>query len=226
MATIDPGSGVGDPEARIYLLSDVARYARVRPSTARYWVLSIPGRDHSRPTGDGLSFLDLVSLLIMRELLRMGVSPRAIRGAEAYLTSELGAYPFARGVIWTDGAHVLFNRESPLVTDLPDYELTSADKWGQLAFVEAIRQYLHYVQYSEDEEAIAVAWYPNDGVELNPSRQFGQPCIRGTRIATRALHLVHNSGDTEDTILQAFGISREELAAAFEWERTLLKKVA
>jgi uncharacterized protein (DUF433 family) len=226
MATIDSGSAVGDPKAPIYLLSDVARYARLRPSTARYWLLSIPGREPSRPPGEGLSFLDLVSLLIMRELRRMGVSSRAVGRAEAYLTGELGAYPFARGVIWTDGAHVLFNPQGPLVTDVPDYELTSADKWGQLAFVEAIRQYLHYVKYSEDEEAIAVAWYPNDGVELNPRRQFGQPCVRGTRVATRALYLLHSAGDTDDTIANSSGISQADLGAAFQWERELLQKVA
>jgi uncharacterized protein (DUF433 family) len=217
VSTSGHGTDVGDPEVRIYLFSEVARYTRLRPSTARY--------SHRR-LGDGLSFLDLVSLLIMRELRRSGVSSRAVRHAESYLTSELGPYPFARGVMWTDGAHVLFNPDSPLSAEMPNYQLTSADKSGQRAFVEALRQYLHSIRYSDDDQGVAVAWYPNERVELNPSRQFGQPCLRGTRISTRALYLLHTAGDADETLVNSFGISRVDLAAALRWEKDLLQKVA
>ena len=215
---------VGSLKAPIYLLADVARYASLHPSTARNWVRWIPGRETEAIPSPGLSFLDLISILIMRELRRFGVRPSRVRRAENYLTRTLGSYPFARHVIWTDGGHVLFNPESPLKDELPASALVSADMEGQQAFVQLIRQYLHSISYSK--EGIAIAWYPNDRVELDPSKQFGQPRVKGTRVVTRAVYLMQKAGDARKTIMGSFGISAEDTRAAVEWETALQEATA
>jgi len=224
MANMEMPFKVGDARVPIYQLADVARYAGVHPSTTRYWVRWIPGRVIEAVPSPGLSFLDLVSILIMRELRNFGVKPSRIRRAEDYLTRRLGPYPLARHVIWTDGGHVLFDPESPLREELPESVLVSADLEGQQAFVQLIRTYLHSISYSE--EGIAIAWYPNDRVKLDPSVQFGQPCVRDTRVVTRAIYLMHRAGDTTETIMTSFAVLVEDIHAALEWETGLEQAVA
>jgi len=214
---------VGDPRVPIYLLADVARYIRLHPSTAWRWTRWIPGRDIEDTIG-GLSFLDLISLQVMYELRNLGIKTRQIKRAEEYLTERLGIYPLARYTIWTDRAHIFFDPDSPIRRELPRSALESADKEGQRAFVELIRVYLQRVTYNE--EGFAIAWSPADRVRLHAARQFGQPCVEGTRITTSAIYLFHKGGDTIDYIGDSFEIPIKDVSAAIDWERSLEHLVA
>lgn len=207
---------VGDPVAPVYIVADVARYTQLRAGTARNWIQWIPGRVSIGEISLGLSFLDLVSLLVMRQLRHLGISPQRIKLAEAYLTGRLGPYPLARNVVWTDGGHILFNPQSPLALEVPKEALESADLWGQRAFVQIIHQYLHRITYSE--EGLAISWSPVDRVELSPSRQFGQPCVEGTRVRTHSIYLFHKAGEPVDAIAVSLAISPKDVEAALRWE--------
>lgn len=218
---------LGSLEAPVYLLADVARYVRLHPSRASRWVRFIPGRRIELPASRGLSFLDLISMLVMKGLLAQGVSLGSIRKAERYLGSEFGLYPYplARKMIWTDGRHVLFDPRSPLRTELPpDSPLMSADKRGQWAFTEILSQYLRQVDYGQED--IAIAWSPTDRVKLDPSVQFGQPCVAGTRVTTHPIYCLYKAGDPLDTIAYLYDISVDDLTAAIEWESRLEQAVA
>lgn len=218
---------VGSLEAPVYLLSDVARYVRLHPSRASRWVRFIPGRRIDLPASRGLSFLDLISMLVMKGLLAHGVSLRSIKKAEQYLASEFGLhpYPLARKLIWTDGRHVLFDPGSPLKTELPSGSpLMSADKRGQWAFTEILSQYLHQVDYGQED--IAIAWSPIDRVRLDPLIQFGQPCVAGTRATTHPIYSLYKAGDPLDTIAYLYDISLGDVTAAIEWEGRLEQAVA
>ncbi len=212
------------PWRPVYLLSELARYARLHPSTARYWVRLIPGRELPPATGQGLCFLDLVSVLVIRQLKELGVKPSRVRRAEQYLTGLFGPYPFARRVLWTDGAHVFFDLDSPLRHALADSALASADRGGQRAIMQLVRPFLRTITYKGD--GIAVAWRPNPAVELDPLRRIGQPCVRGTRVTTRAVYLLHEAGDSQTTIMRSFGISADDVNSVIEWERSLLQNAA
>jgi len=215
---------LGSSYEPLYLLGDIARYASIHPSTARSWVRLIPGRSAPYAPPTGLSFLDLVSILVIRELRDIGVKPRRIRIAEKYLTERLGPYPFAHNTIWSDGHHVLFDPESPLRTEVPQEYLESADKRGQGAFVSLLREDLHRVIYNE--QGIAVAWEPMGAVELDPSLQFGQPRVKGTRVLTQTVQRMHMAGDSIETISLVLRLPQRDVHEAIEWERRLLARAA
>jgi uncharacterized protein (DUF433 family) len=127
-------------------------------------------------------------------------------------------------VTWTDGAHVLFDPHEPGSTRIEESTLLSAGKLGQQACVELVRTYLQSIEYGS--RGTAIAWYPTDRVELNPLRQFGRPCVRGTRVATRAVYLMSKAGDSHARIADTFDIALRQVIAALAWEEGLLKKVA
>jgi len=218
---------IGSLQAPIYLLADVGRYVRLHPSKASRWVRYIPGRPIDLPPSRGLSFLDLISMLVMSALRAYGVRLSSIRIAEEYLASEFGLYPYplARKRIWTDGRHVLFAPKSPLRAELPsDSPLISADEWGQWALTDVLLPYLHRVDYGQEE--IAIAWSPIDGVRLDPSIQFGQPCVDTTRIPTHSLYSLYKAGDTPDRIAFLYRIARDDVTSAITWESRLEQAVA
>ena len=214
---------LGDPAAPIYLLADAARYVRLNPSTARRWARHIPSRPPQHAAG-ALSFLDLISLQVMHELRRLGVKTTYVKRAEKHLTERLGEYPLARHTIWTDGVHVFFDPDSPLRCELPEYALESADLGGQRALVRLVHTYLRKVTY--DERGFAIAWSPKERIMLHSARQFGQPCVQGTRITTEAIYSFYKGGDNVELIGESFGIPASDVLAAIDWEVSLLAAAA
>jgi uncharacterized protein (DUF433 family) len=130
-----------------------------------------------------------------------------------------GLYPFSQRVIWTDGKHVFFAPDSPLREEVPEKFLVSANSGGQQAFVHLLQQYLQRVEYGD--EGLAIRWRPTNRVELDPSRQFGQPCIKNTRVLTDTVYSLHAAGDSEQTIMNAYDLSRQDVREALAWERQL-----
>jgi uncharacterized protein (DUF433 family) len=221
MAASAPVLEVATQHSPIYLVSDVARFVRLPYQTAYSWVKLIPGRQPELPPSAGLNFLDLISILVIGKLEDIGVNPRRIRRAEKFLLDRYGPYPFSQRVIWTDGKHVFFAPDSPLREEVPEKFLISANSGGQQAFVHLLQQYLQRVEYGK--QGLAIRWTPTNKVELDPSRQFGQPCVRNTRVLTESIYSLHVAGDTEQTIIRAYDLSREEVRAALAWEKSLRK---
>ncbi|MCH8199592.1 MAG: DUF433 domain-containing protein [Chloroflexi bacterium] len=71
------------------------------------------------------------------------------------------------------------------------------------------------------KQGMAVSWEPVDRVELTPSVQFGAPCIKGTRIPTRAIWNSRLGGDSVSHLSQSYGLAEDDLAAAIQWEERL-----
>lgn len=224
MAVTDEELTVKRSITPVYTVSEIAHYIHVHPLTARSWVRRISGRETELEASSGVSFFDLISAFVIRQLRMMGLSLQRIRRAERYLTEWCGPYPFAHTVTWTDGAHVLFDPFDPTAQGLPDSHLLSADELGQQASVEILRQYLRRIEYSP--RGIAVAWHPTDAVELNPRRQLGQPCVTGTRIPTRALSLMYKAGEPPEDLASLFDIPRRAVVGALRWEAEVRAKAA
>jgi len=163
-------------------------------------------------------------MLVMKALREYGLKPRRIRSAERYLVEHLGDYPLARSTIWTDGEHVLFNRPSPLSTELPP-KLEAADMGGQQAFVQLLRDYLRKIDFDK-KDGLARAWFPRERVKLDPRIQFGEPCVAGTRVRTSVLYSMHVAGDSVITLARSFDISGHDVSEALEWEKGLLARAA
>ena len=202
------------PTAARYLLA--ARAAeRVYPVTSRHlirWIrkglahpnlADVPGRELT------IAFHDLVSMRVIAALRAAGVSWPRVYAAETWLRRHTRHQrPFATEQLWTDHSDVL--------ADFGD-QLIAASQHGQLA-MSIIKDYLIPVGGLQFADQVARSWSPQPGVVLDPAVQFGEPCIRDTRIPTRAVWSLVRGGDSQDLVARSYGITQGELTAALKWE--------
>ena len=162
-----------------------------------------------------ITFLDLVSLRIVAVLRAQGVKPQHIRKAEDWLRTELGIpWPFASQLLWTYGSHVFVVFEEQLV---------AASKSGQQA-MSFLKDWFSKAEHglAFDEHHLASSWSPQVDIRLDPRFQFGEPCIDGTRIPTRAIYSKIKAGDSVDTIASLYGLGRTQVLTAQQWEERLV----
>lgn len=174
-----PDIGLG---AGLYTFPEAARLLsrgneRVVPQRLRSWV------NHGltpavRPTGGDelfLTFLDLVSLEIVRRLHARGASMQKIRRAEEKLRMVRPGIqrPFATHSFFTDGVGVWVEVNG-------ETEELVGRHAGNLVWEPAIRSFAEEIRF--DHDASAFAWDIDEWVELDPTVQFGAPVVRGTRI--------------------------------------------
>jgi uncharacterized protein (DUF433 family) len=178
------------------------RRGLVLPSLAE-----VPGRDLI------ISFEDLVSMRIIAALRAAGVSWPKIRKAEAWLREHTGKpRPFATELLWTERSDVFAEFQMKLI---------AASRCGQLA-MDTLRNYLIPVHgLTFGRERVAISWEPRDGILMHPLIQFGAPCIKGTRIPTRAVWGMVKGGDSIERVVRAYRITEDEAEAAVSWEEAL-----
>lgn len=205
------------PTAARYLLA--ARSAdRAYPVSSRHlirWIrkglahpdlADVPGRNLT------IAFQDLVSMRVIAALRAAGVSWPRIHAAEAWLRQQTGCQrPFATEQLWTD--------QSDVLTDFGE-RLIAASQHGQLA-MSILKAYLIPVSGLHFQDQVASKWSPQPGVMLDPSVQFGEPCIQNTRIPTRTVSSLVHGGDPPDLVARSYGITPEELTAALHWENKI-----
>jgi|ERR1700722_5154479 len=170
-------------------------------------VLNPTGHQAKQPD---YTFSDLISLFVVRQLLREGVRPRNIRAAEMYLRERWKLErPFIRSAnIQTDGKHVWVDGEV-----IPG-QIESADQRGQQALLEPIRTSLKRVHF---DDGSAAYWAPMNGIVVDPRVQFGEPVVQGTRIPTSAVAgVVRNLGKEEAALRFGLRAKLLENALAFE----------
>ena len=210
----------------VYEVAEAARYLRsARMADEVYGVTSrrlirwirrglmlrplagVPGRELI------IGFEDLVSMRVIAALRAAGVSFQKIYTAERWLRERTGhARPFATQLLWTETSDVFAEFQEALV---------AASRHGQLA-LDLLRNYLipvHGLYFSP--ALVANAWEPRSRIRLEPHIQFGAPCIKGTRIPTRAVWAMVNAGDGVRQVTESYGITDEEARAAIEWENAL-----
>jgi len=167
---------------------------------------SAPGREMV------LSFEDLVSLRVIAAMRAAGVPWRAIHLAEQWLRKATSyPRPFAREELWTSKSDVFSKFKGMLV---------SASQHGQLA-MESIVDYLIPVAGLSFENHIARTWAPRDLILIDPKVQFGEACIKGTRIPASSVASMVNSGDSRASVMRAYQLSQDELEAALDWAESV-----
>jgi uncharacterized protein (DUF433 family) len=187
-----------------------ARHARrARWGDAGHWLRTALNPVQHAPWRADYSFSDLISLLVVRELLLKGVALHKIKEAEAWLREVEGTdRPFVREDIKTDGVEV-FYRDELIAT-----QIEAASRRGQQTMRELIKDRLTSVKY---QGGIAAYWRPAPGVVVDPRVQFGEPVVIGTRIPTDAVAgVVKRLG--RDRAMRRFDLSAEQIedAVAFE----------
>jgi uncharacterized protein (DUF433 family) len=215
-----------DPALRrgLYGLGELTRYLSLdqeRPLTAsnvaRWAQHGLSSLEH-RPRRRDYSFADLVSLLVVRNLMALGLGVADIRKSEAHLRERYGrAHPFVSVRLKTDGVDVFYDA-FPAISK----QLTSANRGGQEVLEPAIIGALRGVSY---EDGIAAAWSPTSGIVLDPTLQFGEPCIAEASITTA--HLAELSSQSSPAELaHVYRIDEAAVRRALEFERRLQRAAA
>lgn len=167
----------------------------------------IPGREIL------LGFEDLVSMRVVAALRATGVTFPKIRKAESWLR-EITNHdrPFATEQLWTETNDVFLEFNDHLV---------AASKAGQLG-MDFLRDHLipvHGLTFNENN--IASLWEPRSGILMDPEIQFGQACVKGTRVPTKAIWGMFSAGDPVEDIAEAYWLSLDEVNTAVAWENDL-----
>ncbi len=162
----------------------------------------VPGREMT------FSFEDLISLRVITALRSYGITWPKIHRTEQYLRDETGyPRPFAREELWTAQSEV-FVRLSGL--------LIAASRHGQRA-MDGLLEYLIPISGLTFAGSVARTWEPRALIVLDPAVEFGDPCIKGTRIPARAVWGMASAGDPAELVMRAYDLTRDEFTAAVSW---------
>lgn len=164
-----------------------------------------------------IGFEDLVSMRVIAILRSLGVSWKKIHRAERWLRDRTGyPRPFAIERVWTETEDVF--------ADYPE-GFIAASRGGQIAFGDMLGEYLQPVEdmtfMRHNGIRIADTWTTHQDIMINPLIQFGEPCIKNTRIRTRVIWQLHKGGDTIPYMVRAFELSEPQIDHALEWEYRL-----
>jgi len=196
----------GNPQ-RIYSRKLIRwiRYGLASPS-----LTDTPGRELL------INFEDLISMRVISFMRYFGYSFRDIHKAHVYLLKiTKHDRPFATERLWIEdlGAiHIYADIENVLAV---------ANRGGQLAFWEIVRDNLIPVHNMKFDTGIAVSWMPQTGIQIDPTIQFGRPCVAGTRVPTSDIVGMIEAGDTIDFLAESYRLSEEQIRYAIAWEGAL-----
>ncbi|MFC1920911.1 DUF433 domain-containing protein [Chloroflexota bacterium] len=209
------------PEATryLYVTSHLpSNYAKPTPSHLALWMkhgilashlTNISGR------GATIDFEDLVSMRVIYFLRGMGISMQKIKKAKKYLEKITNhSHPFATEKLWTETFDIFAEIGSMLVT---------ASQSGQLPFMDLVERDLVNIHDMTFRQGVADSWSPQDGVLLKPNIQFGAPCIINTGIPTHSIWRMYLGGDDVNFLAQSYGIEKEQINRALDWEDSLAK---
>ena len=162
-----------------------------------------------------IAFEDLVSMRVVTALRSVGVKWSEIYRTEEWLRDATGhERPFATEYLWTGQGDIFIDWTERLL---------SASRNGQLA-LELLKEHLipvHGLVFGE-ESKVAVLWEPMTGIVLEPTVQFGSPCLKGTRIPARTVAGMVEAGDSVEWVAQSYGVSSDEVKVACDWEARVI----
>jgi uncharacterized protein (DUF433 family) len=201
----------------VYELGDLRAYlalsgTRRDSDQALPWLRAILDPVRHTPRVADYSFSDLISLFVVRELLKKGVTPKTIRDAEGYLRLKWKTdRPFVTDEIQTDGRTVFVDDE------VIAGQIESANQQGQQVMREVVSDRLAKVRY---HEGTAESWSPAARVLVDPRVQFGEPVIVGTRVPTESVAAV---ADRQGPAAAAshLAIPLDDVHAAVRFEKRL-----
>jgi uncharacterized protein (DUF433 family) len=203
-------------ELGLYTIPEAGRLARTNRSTVASWVRAGVGAEPLYDVAGQstlLTFDDLISLLVVRELRKAEVPMLTVKRIEAQLAQLWHVKrPFASGHFST--------RYGAVVTSVDDVVHPVAVTGAvQEIFYELIKNDLRDVSY--DAELRARSWRPTAYVLIRPDLQFGAPCVEGTRVTTRTIREYLDAGESIEELAHEFHLTSEQIAAVSQWEKSL-----
>lgn len=204
-----------------YTKAEVALYLDLPKSTVSAWTRGMPYR-HSDGTKSffypvivpadpyQLSFQNLVELYVLKSIRRVYEVPMPkVREAIQALRERSGSeHPLAEHELLTDRRELIIEEFGSLF---------NLNRSGQQEMGELLESTLKRVGYRNGEWV----YRPHESVEFSPSRQFGRPCIVGTRIPTDIVFNRNRSGETIDDIAYDLECDPDLVRDAVEYESEL-----
>lgn len=160
-----------------------------------------------------LTFRDVVSLRLIALLRAQGISSKEIRFAHNEIQKARGwTHPFASEPIWVHGLYICIKENNIPI---------AITKHWQAAFdlEEFYKGPMHRMIF--DDTQYPSIWEPEEGIVLDPKISFGEPCLKGTRIATQVIWALVKAGDSPELVARAYQVPIEKVEAAVAWENTL-----
>ena len=189
------------------------------PLTTRHlfrWVRDgLTGRYLTGFRGDdvALTFLDLISLRMIALFRAHKVKSYEIREAHHELQRIRGwSHPFAMEPIWISGMRI-YIRENNIPIAITKHWQAAFD------FVELYVGPMHQMAFGDNHYPLT--WEPQEGILLDPKVSFGEPCLKGTRIATQVLWSLVAAGDSPERVARAYDVPVAQVEAAIAWEHRL-----
>ena len=179
----------------------------VRDGLTGQYLTGLRGKDVA------LTFLDLVSLRLISAFRAHGVTSREIRSANHELQKARGwSHPFAMEPIWISGLHIYIRENNIPIAITRNWQ-------AAFNFAELFAGPMHNLAFGENEHP--KTWEPEEDIVLDPKISFGEPCLKGTRIATQVLWALAAAGDPPERVAWAYQLSVKQVEAAIAWENRL-----
>ena len=167
-----------------------------------------------------LTFEDLISMRVISFMRSLGISFHSIHRAHSWLKDTTGhPRPFATEILWLDEPGAM-----RIYTEMENI-LAVANRGGQLAFAVLVKDNLIPVHnMTFNELGIASSWSPERCVKIDPTVQFGRPCIAGTRIPTSDIAGMFWAGDSPEFLSSSYGLPVGQIERAIAWEERLASR--
>lgn len=164
------------------------------------------------------SFLDLIDLLFVKELLDRDFSLQRIRKALDDARKYLGAPHFATKKFYTC--------QDRIFLELPQNEIVALLAYGQRAMNIIIEQIYDKLDFEDITEfGFARRWYPrgrNEGIVIDPQISFGRPTVLGYGVAVSNIYDLYLGENEESTLVSNwFNIPLPQIEAAVRFEHSL-----
>jgi uncharacterized protein (DUF433 family) len=218
----------------LYTVPEASRLSHVSMGRIRRWLRgytfttksgphkSPPVVASALPPLDGavtLTFLDLQEVRFVDAFLEAGVHWKTIREARDRARHILGAYPFSRGRLVTDGRSIFQDlargsgRSDAALVDLVS---------GQGSFSRVVRSFIATLKFAGDGQADE--WWPlgkHRLVLLSPHRCFGQPIVPREGVPTAILAKAAAAEQSVHQVARWFEVSERAVRDAVEFETSL-----
>jgi uncharacterized protein (DUF433 family) len=226
----------------IYGRADAARLLGVAASTVRRWVSGYTYNPYGAPgilakrrkpplinsdlpaidDSVAVSFVELMELRVVKELILSGVSLQAVRVAANIAANLFGTtHPFASRRVYTDG-HRVFAEVAAHPDRHPDVVELSRFKVEQVIAGGILEPFIHEIDFNE-ATSLAERWWPlgrEYPVVLDPAVAFGAPSIVGTATRTSTIAKMAEYSSTESAA-DAYAIDLRSAVAALRFEAML-----
>lgn len=208
----------------IYSYPDVDRLVGLRPGTARRWIDGYRrgGTEYApvlRSTSTGSDIVtwgEMVEARLLAEFRDQRVPVRRLRPAVERLRAEFGPYPLAhaRTLLEVDGRE-LVQRVQEEVGLEPELLLVVVRN-GQLMLDLPAQRFAEAVQFTDGVATMIRPVTRTPEVQLDPSRSFGQPSIRGIR--TEVLAEEYRAGESREVLAELYDLDLDQIDQALRYE--------